>query len=129
MKSKGCFSGKDPTKVDRTGSYAARWVAKNIVASELAQKCEAQIAYAIGIAKPLAINIDAFETGKKSDKEILEAVKKVFDLRPGVIIKNLNLRRPIYRKVACYRHFGRPDLNLPWEKTNKVEALKRCLKI
>jgi S-adenosylmethionine synthetase len=129
MKSKGCFSGKDPTKVDRTGSYAARWVAKNIVASELAQKCEAQIAYAIGIAKPLAINIDAFETGKKSDKEILEAVKKVFDLRPGVIIKNLNLRRPIYRKVACYGHFGRPDLNLPWEKTNKVEALKRCLKI
>jgi len=125
----GCLSGKDSTKVDRSGSYAARWVAKNIVASGLAEKCEFQIAYAIGVAEPLAINIDTFETGRKPDKEILEVIKKVFDLRPGAIIKNLDLRRPIYQKVACYGHFGRPDLDLPWEKTNKVEALKKHFKI
>ncbi len=125
----GCLSGKDSTKVDRSGSYAARWVAKNIVAADLAEKCETQVAYAIGVAEPLAINIDTFETGKKSDKEILEAVKKVFDLRPGAVIKNLNLRRPIYKQVACYGHFGRPDLNLSWEKTNKATALKKCFKI
>jgi len=125
----GCLSGKDSTKVDRSGSYAARWVAKNIVAAGLAEKCETQIAYAIGVAKPLAINVDTFETGRKPDKEILEAIKKVFDLRPGAIIKNLKLRRPIYQKVACYGHFGRPDLDLPWERTNKVEALKKYFKI
>jgi len=123
----GCFSGKDPTKVDRTGSYAARWVAKNIVAAGLADKCQIQIAYAIGVAEPLAIDVYTFDTGKIPDKEILDAVKKVFDLRPGAIIHHLGLRRPLYRQVACYGHFGRPELNLPWEKTDKVEALKKIL--
>jgi len=123
----GCYSGKDSTKVDRSASYAARWVAKNIVSAGLAEKCEIQIAYAIGVAKPLAVNIDSFGTSNGKDKEILRAVNQVFDLRPGAIIKNLNLRRPIYKQVACYGHFGRPELSLPWEKTNKVKALKKLL--
>jgi len=127
----GCFSGKDPTKVDRSGSYAARWVAKNIVAAGLAKKCEVQIAYAIGIPEPLSVRVDTFSTAKPdlTDQKIAEAIKKVFDLRPGMIIKELNLRRPIYRQVAAYGHFGRSDLNLPWEKTNKTKNLKRALEI
>ncbi|MFA5034726.1 MAG: methionine adenosyltransferase [Candidatus Margulisiibacteriota bacterium] len=121
----GAFSGKDPTKVDRSGAYAARWVAKNIVAAGLAAKCEVQLAYAIGIAHPLSIMIDTFGTGKISDNNIAKLVDEVFDLRPGLIIKNLDLRRPIYKQVAAYGHFGRNDLDLPWEKTNKVEELKK----
>jgi len=124
----GCFSGKDLTKVDRSGSYAARWVAKNIIAAKLAQKCEVQIAYAIGVAEPLAVSIDTFETSNFSNKKILRAVEKVFDLRPGAIIKILNLRRPIYQQTACYGHFGRTDIILPWEKTNKVSELKKAIK-
>ncbi len=120
----GCFSGKDPTKVDRSGSYAARWVAKNIVAAGLAERCEVQIAYAIGRPEPMSVRVDTFETGKYPDDKIAEAVSKVFDLRPGIIIKELDLRRPIYRQVACYGHFGRDELNLSWERTNKVTALK-----
>jgi len=121
----GAFSGKDPTKVDRSGSYAARWVAKNIVAAGLAQKAEVQIAYSIGVARPLAIGVNSFSTGIISDKKISQIVGKVFDLRPGMIIKNLGLRRPIYRQVAAYGHFGRSDLNLPWEKTDRVKVLRK----
>lgn len=124
----GGFSGKDPTKVDRSGSYGARWVAKNIVAAGLADQIEVQVAYVIGVAKPLAINIDTFNTGKLSDKKLAQLVNKVFDLRPGMIIKNLRLRRPIYQQVAAYGHFGRNDLDLPWEKLNKVAILKRLAK-
>ena len=120
----GCFSGKDPTKVDRSGSYAARWVAKNIVAARLAERCEVQIAYAIGRAEPMSIRVDTFGSGKYPDQKIAEAISKVFDLRPGIIIQELNLRRPIYRQLACYGHFGRKELNLSWERTNKVAALK-----
>ena len=125
----GCFSGKDPTKVDRSASYAARYVAKNIVAANLAKRCEIQLAYAIGVAKPLSIMIDTFGTGKISDTRIAEIVDKVFDLRPGLIIKKLNLRRPIYQQVASYGHFGRSDLDLPWEKTDMVKILKKAAKI
>lgn len=121
----GAFSGKDPTKVDRSGAYAARWVAKNVVAAGLAKKCEVQLAYAIGIAHPLSIMVDTFGTGKLSESEIAKLIDEVFDLRPGLIIKNLDLRRPIYKQVAAYGHFGRNDLDLPWEKTNKVEELKK----
>lgn len=121
----GAFSGKDPTKVDRSGSYAARWVAKNIVAAGLARKSEVQIAYSIGVARPLAIGVNSFGTGRIPDEKISEITNKVFDLRPGMIIKNLKLRRPIYRQVAAYGHFGRGDLDLPWEKTNKVKILKK----
>ena len=121
----GCFSGKDPTKVDRSGGYAARYVAKNIVASSLASKCEVQVAYAIGVANPLSVMVDTFVTGKISDEEINALIKSHFDFRPGMIIKKLNLRQPIYKSVACYGHFGRPELNLPWEKTDLVEILKR----
>jgi S-adenosylmethionine synthetase len=120
----GCFSGKDPTKVDRSGSYAARWVAKNIVAARLAERCEVQIAYAIGRAEPMSIRVDTFGSGKYPDQKIAEAISKVFDLRPGIIIQELNLPRPIYRQLACYGHFGRKELNLSWERTNKVAALK-----
>ena len=120
----GCFSGKDPTKVDRSGSYAARWVAKNIVAAGLAERCEVQIAYAIGRPEPMSVRVDTFETGNYPDEKIAEAIRNVFDLRPGMIIKELNLRRPIYRQVACYGHFGRKELDLSWEKTNKAAALK-----
>ncbi|TCU79038.1 methionine adenosyltransferase [Tissierella praeacuta] len=120
----GAFSGKDPTKVDRSAAYAARYVAKNIVAAGLADKCEVGLAYAIGVARPLSIYVDTFGTGKKSNEEIQELVKKHFDLRPAAIIKNLDLKRPIYRQLASYGHFGREELNLPWEKTDKVELLR-----
>ena len=122
----GAFSGKDPTKVDRSAAYAARWVAKNVVAAALADKCEIQLAYAIGVAKPVSVMIDTFGTGKYSDEEIAKAINKVFDLRPAAIIESLNLRRPIYRATAAYGHFGRSDIDLSWEKTDKVEALKAC---
>jgi S-adenosylmethionine synthetase len=121
----GCFSGKDPTKVDRSGTYAARWVAKNIVAAGLARKCEVQLAYAIGIARPLSIMIDTFGTGEIPDTKTAKLVDDVFDLRPGMIIKNLKLRRPLYKQVAAYGHFGRLELDLPWEKTDKAAALKK----
>lgn len=123
----GAFSGKDCTKVDRSASYAARYVAKNIVASGLADKCEIQLSYAIGVAQPTSIMIDTFGTGKKSNEELTEIVRKHFDLRPAGIIKMLDLRRPIYKQTAAYGHFGRNDLNLPWEKTDKVEELKKYL--
>ncbi|TDT71875.1 methionine adenosyltransferase [Hypnocyclicus thermotrophus] len=123
----GAFSGKDPTKVDRSAAYAARWVAKNIVAAGLADKCEIQLSYAIGVASPTSIAVNTFETGKVADDTIVKAVKKVFDLRPGAIIQDLDLRRPLYRQVAAYGHFGRIDLDLPWEKTNKVEELKKIV--
>jgi len=121
----GAFSGKDPTKVDRSAAYAARYVAKNIVAAGLADKCEIELAYAIGVAKPVSILVDTFGTGKISEEKLVELVKKNFDLRPASIIKTLNLRRPIYRQVAAYGHFGRNDLDLPWEKTDKAEELRR----
>lgn len=121
----GAFSGKDPTKVDRSGAYSARWVAKNVVAADLADKCEVQLAYAIGIAHPLSIMVDTFGTGKISEKKISELIDEVFDLRPGLIIKRLNLRRPIYKQVAAYGHFGRDDLDLPWEKTDMAAELKK----
>lgn len=124
----GAFSGKDSTKVDRTGSYAARWVAKNIVAAKLATRAEVQVAYAIGIAEPLSVRVDTFGTGVVDDEKIAKAVTKVFDLRPGMIIQELKLRRPIYRQTAAYGHFGRPELDLPWEKTNKVTALKKAVR-
>ncbi|MBS5884810.1 MAG: methionine adenosyltransferase [Clostridium sp.] len=123
----GAFSGKDPTKVDRSAAYAARWVAKNLVASGVADKLEIQLAYAIGVAKPVSIEIDTFGTGKKSEAEIISIVEKVFDLRPGAIIRDLELRRPIYKQTAAYGHFGRNDLNLPWENLNKVEEIKKYL--
>jgi len=125
----GCFSGKDPTKVDRSGSYAARWVAKNVVAAGLAERCEVQIAYAIGRAEPMSVRVDTLGSGKFPDERIAEAISEVFDLRPGIIIKELNLRRPIYRQVACYGHFGRKELDLSWERTNKVAALKSQIQI
>ena len=123
----GAFSGKDCTKVDRSGAYAARYVAKNIVAAGLADKCEIQVSYAIGVAKPTSIMVDTFGTGKLSDEKIVEIVRENFDLRPAGIIKMLDLRRPIYRQTAAYGHFGRTDLDLPWEKTDKVEILKKYL--
>jgi len=121
----GAFSGKDPTKVDRSAAYAARYVAKNIVAAGLAKKCEVQLAYAIGVAKPVSIMIDTFGTGKISEDKLVKLVQKHFDLRPAGIIKTLNLRRPIYRNTAAYGHFGRTDIELSWEKTDKAELLKR----
>ena len=123
----GAFSGKDPTKVDRSAAYAARWVAKNLVAAGVADKLEIQLAYAIGVAKPVSIEIETFGTGKKSEEEIISIVEKVFDLRPGAIIRDLELRRPIYKQTAAYGHFGRNDLNLPWEALNKVEEIKKYL--
>ena len=123
----GCFSGKDPTKVDRSGSYGARWVAKNLVAAGLADKVEVRVAYVIGVAAPLAIDVNTFGTGKLSDEKISQIVRKVFDLRPGMLIKNLGLRRPLYRQVAAYGHFGRNDLNLPWEKLDKVSELRKFI--
>ena len=123
----GAFSGKDPTKVDRSAAYAARWVAKNLVAADIADKLEIQLAYAIGVAKPVSITVDTFGTGKLSDDKIVEIVEKVFDLRPGAIIRDLDLRRPIYKQTAAYGHFGRNDLNLPWEQLNKVEEIKKYL--
>ena len=123
----GAFSGKDCTKVDRSAAYAARYVAKNIVASGLADKCEIQLSYAIGVAKPTSIMVDTFGTGKLADEKIVEIVRENFDLRPAGIIKMLDLRRPIYKQTAAYGHFGRNDLNLPWEQLDKVDALKKYL--
>ncbi len=123
----GAFSGKDPTKVDRSAAYAARWVAKNIVAAGLASKCEVELAYAIGVAKPVSVMVDTFGTGVKSDDEISDIVNKVFDLRPSAIIKTLDLRKPIYKNVAAYGHMGREDLNVPWEATNKVDEIKKYM--
>ncbi|MBZ4670499.1 MAG: methionine adenosyltransferase [Oscillospiraceae bacterium] len=124
----GAFSGKDPTKVDRSAAYAARYVAKNIVAAKLARKCEIQLAYAIGVAKPVSIMVDTFGTGSVPDDEIAKAVEKVFDLRPEAIIKALDLRKPQYRKLAAYGHMGREDLNVAWEKTDKIDDLVKALK-
>jgi S-adenosylmethionine synthetase len=121
----GAFSGKDPTKVDRSAAYAARYVAKNIVAAGLARKCEVQLAYAIGVARPVSILVDTFGTGKISEDKLVQLVQKHFDLRPAGIIKTLNLRRPIYRQTAAYGHLGRTDIDLSWEKTDKAETLKR----
>ena len=121
----GAFSGKDPTKVDRSATYAARWVAKNMVAAGLADKCEVQVAYAIGVAKPVSIMVDSFGTGIFPDEELADIVVKHFDLRPAAIIRDLDLRRPIYKQVAAYGHFGRTDIDLPWEKLNKVDELKQ----
>ncbi|MGB5822654.1 MAG: methionine adenosyltransferase [Proteocatella sp.] len=120
----GSFSGKDPTKVDRSATYAARYVAKNIVAAGLADKCEVQLSYAIGVSHPLSIMVETFGTGKIDNHKIEELIREHFDLRPSAIIKNFDLRRPIYLQVACYGHFGRPDLDLPWEKTDKAQLLK-----
>jgi S-adenosylmethionine synthetase len=121
----GAFSGKDPTKVDRSGAYAARYVAKNIVAAGLADKCEVQVAYAIGVAQPVSIAVDTFGTGRTSEEKLVALVRKHFDLRPAGIIRMLDLRRPMYRQVAAYGHFGRSDLDLTWERTDKAELLKR----
>ena len=123
----GSFSGKDPTKVDRSAAYAARYAAKNIVAAGLAEKCELELAYAIGVAEPVSIHVDTHGTGKVSDEVLVELIRKIFDLRPAGIIRDLNLRRPIYKQVASYGHFGRTDLDLPWEKTDKVDALLASL--
>jgi len=119
----GAFSGKDPTKVDRSAAYAARWVAKNVVAAGLASRCQVQLAYAIGVAQPVSVRVDTFGTGKLSDEDLSDMVTTVFDLRPAAIIRDLDLRRPIYRQMAAYGHFGRDDLDLPWEKTDRVDAL------
>ncbi len=120
----GCFSGKDPTKVDRSAAYAARYAAKNIVAADLADKCEIQLSYAIGVAAPTSISVDTFGTGKVDDEALQQAVREIFDLRPVGIIKMLDLKKPVYAPTAAYGHFGRDDLDLPWERTDKVEALK-----
>ena len=120
----GCFSGKDPTKVDRSAAYAARWVAKNIVAAGLAERCEIQVAYAIGVSHPLSINVETFGTGRIPSDQIADLVNKYFDLRPGAIIRDLQLRKPIYRQLAAYGHFGRDDLDLSWEQIDKAEMLR-----
>jgi S-adenosylmethionine synthetase len=122
----GAFSGKDPTKVDRSAAYAARWVAKNVVAAGLADRCEIQVAYAIGVAHPLSVNVETFGTGKIADDEIARLITENFDLRPGAIIQQLKLRKPIYQQLASYGHFGRDDLDLSWEKTDKAEILKKA---
>ncbi|MCH4239680.1 MAG: methionine adenosyltransferase [Oscillospiraceae bacterium] len=123
----GAFSGKDPTKVDRSAAYAARWVAKNIVAAGLAKKCEVQLAYAIGVARPVSIMVDTFGTSKYTNDQLAAAVEKVFDLRPAAIIRTLDLRKPIYRQLSSYGHMGREDLGVSWEKTNRVDELKKAL--
>ena len=123
----GAFSGKDPTKVDRAGAYAMRWVAKNIVAAGLARRCEVQVCYAIGVASPLAVAVETFGTARVPDNEIQLAVNQIFDLRPGAIIRDLDLRRPIYQATAAYGHFGRKDIEVPWEQTNRVEALRSMI--
>ncbi len=123
----GAFSGKDPTKVDRSAAYASRWVAKNVVASGLAHRCEVQLSYAIGVPEPLSINVETFGTGTVDDEKIAEAISQVFDLRPRAIIRDLDLLRPIYRQVTNYGHFGRDDLDLSWEKTNKTDELRRAV--
>ena len=123
----GAFSGKDPSKVDRSAAYAARWVAKNVVAAGLATKCEVELAYAIGVAKPVSIMVDTFGTGTVADEKIVQAVEKVFDLTPAAIIRDLDLRKPIYRHLAAYGHMGREDLGVAWEKTDRTEALKKAV--
>jgi S-adenosylmethionine synthetase len=122
----GAFSGKDPTKVDRSAAYAARWAAKNVVAAGLAERCEVQVAYAIGVAHPMSVLVETFGTGKLPEEQIAQAVMEVFDLRPAAIIHYLNLRRPLYKQTAAYGHFGRPDLDLPWERLDRVEALRKA---
>ena len=122
----GAFSGKDPTKVDRSGAYAARWVAKNIVAAGLASRCEIQVSYAIGVAHPLSVNVETFGTGKIADEVIIKLVNEFFDLRPGAIIRDLKLRRPIYQQLAAYGHFGRDDLDLTWENTDRAAEIKKA---
>ncbi len=121
----GCFSGKDPTKVDRSAAYAARYVAKNIVAAGIADRCEIELAYAIGVAAPVSIFVDTFGTGKIDDEKIVDLIRRNFELRPAGIIDMLNLRRPIYKQTAAYGHFGRTDIDLPWEHTDKAEVLKK----
>ena len=121
----GAFSGKDPTKVDRSAAYAARYVAKNIVAAGLADKCEIQLAYAIGVAQPVSISVDTYGTGKISEEKLSQLIRENFDLRPAGIIRMLDLRRPIYRPTAAYGHFGRDDLNVPWERTDKADLLRK----
>ena len=123
----GALSGKDPTKVDRSGAYAARWVAKNVVAAGLADKCEVELAYAIGVAEPVSIMVDTFGTGTIEHDKLEAAVRKVFDLTPAAIIRDLDLRRPIYRQLAAYGHMGREELGVAWEKTNRADALKAAL--
>ncbi|HEY5561805.1 MAG TPA: methionine adenosyltransferase [Clostridiaceae bacterium] len=123
----GCFSGKDPTKVDRSAAYAARWVAKNLVAAGLASKIEIELAYAIGVAMPVSIDVETFGTGTIPEDKIVEIIKNVFDLRPAAIIRDLDLRRPIYKQIAAYGHFGRTDLDLPWEKLNMVDKIKKLI--
>ena len=123
----GAFSGKDCTKVDRSAAYAARWVAKNIVAAGLASRCEIELAYAIGVARPTSVHVDTFGTGKLPETRLVEIIRENFDLRPAGIIKMLDLRRPIYRPTAAYGHFGRTDVLFPWEKTDKAELLKKYL--
>lgn len=125
----GAFSGKDPTKVDRSAAYAARYIAKNIVAAEIAEQCEIQLAYAIGVAQPVSISVDTFGTGKVEEQKIVKAIRETFDLSPDGIIETLDLLRPIYKETASYGHFGREDLNLPWERTDKVNALKKHLMV
>jgi len=122
----GAFSGKDPTKVDRSAAYAARWAAKNVVAADLAERCEIQVAYAIGVAHPLSVNVETFGTGRIPDEKIAELIQHHFDLRPGAIIRDLKLRRPIYQQLAAYGHFGRDDLDLTWERTNRVDDLRKA---
>ncbi len=122
----GAFSGKDATKVDRSAAYAARWAAKNVVAAGLADRCEIQVAYAIGVAHPLSVNVETFGTGKIADEKIAELVQATFDLRPGAILRDLDLRRPIYRQTAAYGHFGRDDIQLPWENTDRAETLRKA---
>lgn len=123
----GAFSGKDPTKVDRSAAYAARWVAKNLVAAGVADKLEIELAYAIGVAEPVSIEVETFGTGKLKEDRIIEIIEQVFDLRPGAIINNLDLRRPLYRQIAAYGHFGRNDLDLPWEALNKVDDIRKLM--
>ena len=123
----GAFSGKDPTKVDRSAAYAARWVAKHVVAAGLASRCQVQLAYAIGVARPVSVRVDTFGTGAVDDGKLEQAVERVFDLRPAAIIRDLDLRRPIYRQLAAYGHFGRDDLDLPWERTDRVEQLRAAV--
>ena len=124
----GAFSGKDPTKVDRSAAYAARWVAKHVVAAGLASRCQVQLAYAIGVARPVSVRVDTFGTGAVDDGKLEQAVERVFDLRPAAIIRDLDLRRPIYRQLAAYGHFGRDDLDLPWERTGRIDALLAAVK-
>ena len=125
----GAFSGKDPSKVDRSAAYAARYVAKNIVAAGLAERCEVQVSYAIGVAEPTSINVDTFGTGKIEEDKMISAIREVFDLKPKGLIAMLDLLRPIYRNTAAYGHFGRNDLDLPWEKTDKAETLRKAARL